>query len=298
MSGQLVAAVAGLAAAQCGVISRAQLLGLGATPRIVASWIAAGRLHPLHRGIYLVGHRAEHPRAREMAAVLACGEHAFVAGRSAGWLWRILEARPAVIEVILAHGDRRRAGILIRRSTLTRRDKRHLGPVPLTSPARTLLDLAATLEPASLERALSEATSRHLTTRPLIVATLKDHPNALGTRPLRALFELERGPALTRSEAEGKLLTLIRRADLPSPQTNARLGDYEVDFLWHEQRVIVEVDGFAFHGSRAAFERDRRRDAVLQSQGLKVIRITWRQLVGEPELVIARLAAILAVASF
>jgi very-short-patch-repair endonuclease len=101
-------------------------------------------------------------------------------------------------------------------------------------------------------------------------------------------------PQMTRSEAERRLLTLIERAALPRPRTNTRVGRYEVDALWPETRLIVEVDGFAFHGTRAAFERDRRRDADLTAMGFRVVRVTWRQLVDEPHLVVARLAGALA----
>ncbi|MEK6271186.1 MAG: DUF559 domain-containing protein [Actinomycetota bacterium] len=94
---------------------------------------------------------------------------------------------------------------------------------------------------------------------------------------------------LQRSPAERRLLSLVRAAGLPAPELNVRLGRFEVDFLWREARLIVEVDGYAFHGGRAAFERDRRRDAELQAEGLRVMRVTWRQLVGEPDAVVARL---------
>jgi very-short-patch-repair endonuclease len=96
--------------------------------------------------------------------------------------------------------------------------------------------------------------------------------------------------------AEARLLELIRAARLPRPQTNVRIGRYEVDLVWHAQRVVVEVDGYEFHSSRQPFERDRIRDAELQAAGYGVLRVTWRQIVHEPEAVLARLAALLAVA--
>ena len=102
-------------------------------------------------------------------------------------------------------------------------------------------------------------------------------------------------PALTRSEAEERLLTLIRSAELPAPETNIRIGRHEVDLVWRDQRLIVEVDGFRFHSSRSAFERDRRRDAELGTLGFRVMRVTWRQIVDEPQALIARLATALAV---
>ena len=104
------------------------------------------------------------------------------------------------------------------------------------------------------------------------------------------MLSREAGPAFTRSEAEERLLRLIRKARLPEPECNVRIAGHEVDFLWRSSGLVVEVDGYAFHGSRAAFERDRRRDADLQAAGLTVARLTWRRLVDEPEAVVAQLA--------
>jgi very-short-patch-repair endonuclease len=109
------------------------------------------------------------------------------------------------------------------------------------------------------------------------------YPRRRGSRPLRLLLELERAPALARSEAEERLLALIRAAKLPDPDVNARLGPYEVDFLWRRHNLVVEIDGFAFHSSRSAFERDRARDADLIAAGFRVIRVTWHQVTRRPE---------------
>ena len=116
-----------------------------------------------------------------------------------------------------------------------------------------------------------------------------------GTRALRA--QLDTRPALTRSEAEERLLALIRAAGLRPPQTNARLGRFEVDFLWRAHRVIIEVDGYAYHADRITFEADRRRDAELAAAGFTVIRVTWRQIVDRPAETIARIAQALAIRS-
>ena len=112
-------------------------------------------------------------------------------------------------------------------------------------------------------------------------------------KPLRVVIERESGPAFTRSEAERRLLKLIRNARLPPPRCNVRAAGHEVDFLWPEQKVVVEIDGYAFHRSRTAFETDRRRDADLQVAGYVVLRITWRRLADEPEAVIAQIASAL-----
>jgi very-short-patch-repair endonuclease len=129
-----------------------------------------------------------------------------------------------------------------------------------------------------------------LTTHAEIAKTLDGQRGAAALR--RALYD---EPTLTRSEAERRLLKLIAAADLPAPMTNVRVHGLEVDLLWPKERLIVEVDGFAFHSTRAAFERDRRRDARLQARGYRVLRITWRQIVHEPQAVVARVAGLLAI---
>jgi len=160
----------------------------------------------------------------------------------------------------------------------------------LTSPERTLVDLAATAAPDDLERAVNEAQVLRLLGRGI---GPDDRP---GHAALRAALGAH-GTTVSSSEAERRLLALIRAAALPRPRTNVRVGRFEVDMLWPEQRLIVEVDGFAAHGTRAAFERDRVRDAELQARGYRVLRITWRQIEREPHAVVARLAAALAVAA-
>ena len=108
------------------------------------------------------------------------------------------------------------------------------------------------------------------------------------------MLAADAAPALTRSQAEERLLALLRAAELPPTAVNGRLGGHEVELLWAAQRLVVEVDGFAYHGGRAAFERHRLRDAELQAAGYRVVRVTWRQLVERPEALIARLAQALA----
>jgi very-short-patch-repair endonuclease len=161
--------------------------------------------------------------------------------------------------------------------------------IPLTTPERTLLDLAAVLPQRELDRAVEQAKVLHLTTR----AALLRCPSRRGIRALERALADE--PRLTRSEAEQRLLELLRAADLPPPRTNVRVHGHEVDLLWPRERLIVEVDGFAFHSTREAFERDRRRDAALQARGYRVLRLTWRQIVHEPQLVVARVATLLAI---
>lgn len=160
----------------------------------------------------------------------------------------------------------------------------------MTRLARTLADIAPVVGAASLARAVNEAYVGRLVTP----AELERVAHRRGARPLREVLAAQSERSLTRSEAERKLLRLVAGAGLPRPSTNVRIADFEVDVLWRDQRLIVEVDGFAFHGTRAAFERDRARDARLQALGFRVVRVTWRQLVHERERVAATLAGALA----
>jgi very-short-patch-repair endonuclease len=235
-----------------------------------------------------------------MAAVLACGPGAVISHRTAGRMWDLpVGAERDEIEVTVVRSRAPiRDGIRARRTTgLNETDVRRLDGVPITSPARTVLDLAAILHPHLLERVVAEAQRRRLVDRRSIADQVLRNARRPGTPVLRGLLELDGDPAFTRSEAERRMLVLIRTAHLPSPLVNARLGRYEVDFLWLEGRLVVEVDGYAYHATRSAFERDRAKDAALQAAGYAVLRVTWRQLVQSPEAVIARLAATLATRS-
>jgi very-short-patch-repair endonuclease len=162
----------------------------------------------------------------------------------------------------------------------------------VSTPARTLLDLATVTSADDLARAVEEARVLRLVTDAGLRALLARHPRRAGTRAL--LHALAGEPRMTRSEAERRLLALIRRAGLPLPETNVRVLGDEVDVLWRRQRLVVEIDGFGVHGTRAAFERDRARDARMMAAGYRVLRVTWRQLEDEPEKVVALLAGVLA----
>jgi very-short-patch-repair endonuclease len=289
-------AIAELAAKQRGVITRAQLLELGMTRTTIDNWVKHSRLHSLYRGIFLLGHPRPIAGARQLAAVLACGRGAVLSHLSAAGLWRLLPGREGDVDVTVpGRNPGRRRGIRVHRvNALDRRDVRKLGGIPITSPARTIFDVAAVVRRRELEQALAEAYARRLARRSDFISLLARRSSLPGTRALRALLD-EGTPALTRSQAEERLLALIRTAELPAPEINVRIGRHEVDFMWRDQRLIVEVNGFRFHSSRSAFEHDRRRDAELISQGFRVIRITWRQIFDRPEALTARLAKALVV---
>lgn len=276
--------VAELASRQRGVVSRAQLLAAGLTERQIDGRLARGSLHRIHRGVYFVGHPVPVSLGPQMAALLAAGPGAVLSHRSAAELHGLLPPLPeTAIDVTVPTQRRRRRGVRVHRHRLVTSEMTHRAGLPVTTVARTLRDLASFLSEHELERAAAEAEVRGL----IVAADLCSGPGS-GSRRLDAV--LQAGPALTRSEAERRLLALVRGARLPPPRVNSRVGRYEVDFCWSDHRLIVEVDGFAYHGSRAAFERDRIRDADLQEAGYRVLRLTWHQLTAEPIRVVARLA--------
>ena len=292
--------IAEIAGTQLGVVSGAQLRAAGFGEGAIKRRLRAGRLHRIHRGVYLVGHVVAAEGATEMAAAVACGAGSVISYRSAARLWGLpsLASWRTPVEVTVPGRDPgRRRGIRIYRvRCLDPRDVRSVLGIPATSPARTLVDLAAVLPMGAAEGAIAEARTQRLVRDRDLFDQLKRSRGRRGVAVLRQLLALERGPALTRSEAERRIVRLFRAAALPEPEANARIQRMEVDFLWRSQRVVVEVDGYQYHSHARAFERDRERDGILVANGYAVIRITWSQLVQNPEAVIARVAAALALA--
>lgn len=280
-----------LAARQHGVVSRTQLLEMGVRAAQVAVRVRRHSLRLLQRGIYLVG-PLEVSGARLMSAVLCSGESAVVGHWSAAELWRIREpsGTSSAVDVIIAPGDRRRRpGVRHHRMEIQRDEVTTIDAIPVTTPARTLYDLAGSISGRDLEQAVAESLARGVTDAVRIEAMAKRYRNRPAARRLMALLGADHAPALTRSAAEEALLALIRRAQLPRPEMNVRVHGCEVDLFWRSERLIAEMDGFAFHGSRRSFEADRRRDATLAAAGMRVMRVTWRQLEKEPEALLVRL---------
>jgi very-short-patch-repair endonuclease len=209
---------------------------------------------------------------------------------SAAVLWSLTRADPGDVHVlVVGRNVRSRRGIRVHRTArLHPADATRREGIPVTSLARTLLDLATTASPARLARAVEEAQIHHHLSDRSLDEQFKRYPHHPGVKALKQATLTE--PTLTRSEAERTLVDLIRKAGLPPPETNTRIAGHEVDTVWRAHRLVVEVDGYAYHGTRAAFERDRRRDADLQTAGFRVLRITWRRLDEEPEAVLVDLA--------
>ena len=284
-----------LARRQHGVVATSQLLAVGIGRGRISTLSARGWLRPAHRGVYLVG-PVHGPRARLIAATLAGGRGVALSHRSAAELLAVGPAVPgAVVVTVAGRSIRSRNGLTVHVvRALAEEDVTTHDGIPVTAPGRTLLDLATQLSRRDLARAVEEAERLGLLSGGWLDPLLTRNPRHRGATALRAITQAHDAPALTRSEAERRLLELVRSARLPAPEVNPRIHGYEVDFLWRTHHLIAEVDGYAFHSSRGSFERDRRRDAQLVALGYRVIRITWRQLTREPEAIVALLACALA----
>jgi very-short-patch-repair endonuclease len=272
--------------AQHGVVGRRQLIALGLSVAAIDHRVRAARLHRIHQGVYAVGHPVLTVEGRWMAAVLAAGEGAVLSHASAASAWELRRVGAGAIHVTVPGrpGRARRAGIRLHRSlTLEIRETTIDQGIPITSPIRTLIDLATTLKGRPLEHVLDLAEQHGLVDFAELHDTITAHPSRPGSPSLRAMLSrYTAGTTFTRSELEERFLALCDEHGLPRPNVNARIGGEEVDFVWRDARLIVEVDGYAYHRSPRAFESDRERDVTLAVAGWTVLRFTWAQLTGRP----------------
>ena len=287
--------VARIAARQRGVVSRAQVLAARLSPDAIALRLRRGRLHSIHRGVYAVGHSHLAPLAREQAALLACGDGALLSYRFAAALWAFAAPGGGPVDVTVVGRERTvRPRITVHRArALAPEDMTLRSGLAVTGPLRTLLDLAevATLE--EVEEAVGKARVARRVTPGALVAYADAATGHHGAGALKAVASQAKAEGFTRSKAERKLLELVRAARLPMPETNVVLFGRERDAVWREQEVVVEVDGWAFHSNRDAFERDKLRDGELAAHGWRVVPTTWWQLTQVPYVIVARLSAAL-----
>jgi very-short-patch-repair endonuclease len=274
--------VAALARRQHGVVTRAQLLEIGLSNGAIGRAVDARRLHPVHRGVFAVGHAALSQEARWMAAVLASGPGAVLSHRSAAHLWGLVRRSPSLTDVTTTRAKRNVRGVAVHR---TRRldpheTTTHRG-IPVTTVSRTLTDLADAATAKELQRARHEAEIRYHVT-----------PSPINGRRGAAKLAQEREPS--RSELERRFRRVCERAGVEMPQHNIFVAGEERDFVWPAERLVVEVDGWETHRTRFAFENDRARDQALARAGWRSLRFTWRQVTDEPDEVAATLRAALA----
>jgi very-short-patch-repair endonuclease len=273
------------------VVTTAQLVDAGLSHKAIHGRVRRGLFTRLFRGVYRVG-PTDARWTREAGAQLACGDAAVLSRATAGAVWGMRARVDDAIDVTIARGKRAgQTGIRIHHAPLTRGEVTWRDGLRITSPERTLHDLAQTIDQDDLDRTVNEAHVRGLTTPTRLLAYL-----ARSSRPqgVAALREALRQEEVTKSELQRAMRELIDKIGLPRPQTEVMVEGHLVDFLWPEQRLIVETDGHGAHGTRLRFETDRARDAHLTASGYRVLRFTWRQIRREPEVVAARLAAALA----
>lgn len=294
--------LAALAARQHGVVDRGQLIALGLTTGAIERRLRCRRLVPLHRGVYAVGHGRLSRRGTWMAAVLACGEGrrsrgeakpALLSHHSAAALWGLIRPVASPVDVTSPRGRPGRKGIRLHRGRIHPEDRKLRDLIPVTSVARTLFDFAEAADRRSLERAFEEAERLRLLDLTALERVCARGPGRRAQRPIRDLLSRERSTGVLRSPLESDFGSFCREHGLPSPATNAYVLGLEVDAVWPVARLVVELDGFAYHGHRAAFERDRKRDAALQVAGYRVLRLTHRRIASEPAAVAAELRRLL-----
>jgi very-short-patch-repair endonuclease len=278
---------------QHGVITRRQLGECGLTDQGIHRRVEDGRLWRVHQGVYAVGRPSLTFHGRLMAAVLSCGPGAAASHYAAGVLLGVLKERGPRIDVTApgSGGRRRRGAVIIHRSALPSAELTTVNGVPVTSPARTVLDLAQLLPRRQLERVIDEADYLRLD-----LSGVRPRPGRRGSETLQKVLAQHRaGATRTRSELEERMLSALHRCGVPTPDVNSEIEGCEVDFAWPDRRLIVETDGWAAHGTRGAFERDRRRDAQLVAAGWRVLRVSFARLDREPAWVAERIREALAV---
>lgn len=271
---------------QLGVVSLGQMRAAGLTARQVERLVEHGGLERLHRGVFRVG-PVVLPHSAAVAAVLACGPRAVLSHRSAAAVYGMLRAEEGPIHVTVVGRHRRGDGgvVVHETSSLARHEIRERNGVAITAPVRTLIDCASVCPGPVLEQALAEAFALGLTNRAAVLRGARATRGRRGAGRVRRLLDAG-APRRTRSVPERRLLHAIRQAGLPEPETNVRVRRWEVDFLWREAGLVVEVDGYRTHSSPRAFERDRRKDAELSSLGLKVQRFTAQRVDRDRDVVV------------
>jgi very-short-patch-repair endonuclease len=281
-----------VAARQHGLMTRAGLLAAGVSRHAIDRRVRTGRLRLVHAGVYQVGPVAS-PWARELAAVMACnGAPVSAASAAALCELRPPQRREEPVHVTALSCTRwaRRPGIRVHRRPIGGDEITRIDNVPVTTPARTVLDLAASSCMRDLERMVARAERAGLVALPDLEMLLARYPRHTGARPVRTLLAAAAPPAFTRSEAEDLLVDLIRAGGLPEPEANVVVHGYEVDFYWRRARFAIEVDGFAYHRSRPAFVRDRQRGSALAAADILVVRLTWHQLTKAKERTLVEIA--------
>jgi uncharacterized protein DUF559/putative AbiEi antitoxin of type IV toxin-antitoxin system len=274
--------IAMLAGAQGGVVGRAQLTARGIAAKAIEYRMRIGRLRPIHRGVYAVGHDALPTRGRLVAGLLVAGPSAALSHRTAAGIWKLTPLMPQFVEITTTtRAPRSRPGLILHHATSL--ETRIRDDLPVTTPLRTLKDLAATRPYKEIERATIEALVLKLVNRQALA-----HQRGPGAAVLARLVGA--GVAPTRSELERRFIKAMLKLGLPTPQVGYRIGAHTVDFCWPEHHLVVETDGARYHDHPIAIRRDHGKDADLQLRGYAVLRFTWQEVVHDPAAVAERVA--------
>ena len=270
-----------------------ELLEAGLSRAHIEQRLRTGALIREYRGVYRVGHRAPSVEARYAAAVKACGRGAFLSGLAAGYVWGLLRGGDLPAPEVTAPTKRRIEGIQTRRSRrMDPGDVTRWKGIPVTTVARTLVDIAAEMTLDDLARACHEAGVRYRTTPARVEAVLARRPTSPGAGKLRRVLRGE--VHVTLSKLERRFLALLREERLPLPSTNKPAGGRRVDCRWPDYRLTVELDGYRFHQSRYAWEQDRRREREARARGDEFRRYTYGDVFEHPQLMLNELRLLLA----
>ncbi len=280
--------IAEVASVQFGRVARWQLLAFGISLGAIRHRIETGRLHIVRRGIYAVGHTSPSREARWWEGVLTGEDGACLGHMAAGAYWRLRDAAPWMIDVIVPRRKRSQSEIRFHCEVLPEDEIDRTGAIPVTTAVRTCFDLAGYLEAHQLERAINELEVRQLWSGVSLPDLLERHPRRKGAVKLRRILDAERiGLSRSRNDFEAAFLPFLDARGIPRPVTNTIIetptGSHEGDCVWHDEWLNVELDGRGAHATSMAFERDRRRDRALAVAGWQTYRVTWRQFEEDPD---------------
>jgi very-short-patch-repair endonuclease len=284
-----------LVEAQHGVVAMWQLEGCGYSRWVVSRRVKAAELHPIHRGVYAVGHRRLSYRGRWMAAVLACGPEALLSHHAAAALWD-LRPIPQGQTDVTAPVRRTHDGVRCHVSSVPAQDRTTIDGIAVTGLERTYLDYAERATPRQLTEALEAGQRRNIFDFRKLQSLIDRSPGRKALKRLKtAIAQLTDNPEWTQSKLERDFRHLIRTAPLPKPSMNVVVEGEPVDCAWNDQKLVLELDGYGYHNTKRSFEDDRRRDAKLQLRGWRVIRVTYDRLQADGPQVVADVRRMLGV---
>ncbi len=290
------AAIAALAGRQRTIVAHDQLLAIGCSRRTVAHWVNRKRLHAVFHRVYSVVGGELPPLAREQAALLVCGERTFLSHHTAAAIWGLQRTFPSVVEVsVVGRRCASRDGVRVHRiKEIDRRELRRHEGLWVSSPARAVLEIAASATAKELADAIDEGLARRrFTPRELHDVLARNRP-CRGAARLAEILADPTATAVSRSKREKRLLRLIRDAGLPIPETNVPFGRFELDFFWRREGLVVELDSYSFHRGPGSFGRDREKALAIRAAGLEMLSFTAYHVLKRPWMVIATIAGGLA----